>query len=88
MQIQSDPAIPSGEDDPNQAYGLLVRQPHGNFLVYAPGCKDEEAEVARTSGAKIQNSECHFPTRTSLEKALLLLRRRPGSALKLVRIRS
>lgn len=76
-----------GED--NQFYGMAVRQPGGAFMIYAPECKDEQAEIARKSGATMEaglSSTCRFPTRASLEKAMRLMPRDPSSAMRLERI--
>jgi len=79
----------AGPEDDNQLYGLLVRQSGSVFMVYAPECRDEQAEIARKSGARIETDTspvCHFPTRASLEKAMRLMPRDPASALRLERI--
>jgi hypothetical protein len=79
----------AGPKDPNQLYGLAVRQADGVFMLYLPECKDEEAEIARKSGATVETGTspaCHFPTRASLEKAIRLIPRDPASALRLERI--
>ena len=63
---------------PNQFFGLLVRQGDGTFVAYAPTCKDVAAKLARASGATVEagtTPACRFPTRAALEKALRLLPR-------------
>jgi hypothetical protein len=86
--MQTDDEQPSGEV--NQAYALMQRQADGSFKVYAPSCKDEEAEIARKAGASAEEgmfASCRFPTRASLETAMRQFQPKDDKdALKLVRI--
>jgi hypothetical protein len=86
MQPEGEPPEASERNEPNQAYGLMVRKPDGAFLVYLPECKDEEAAIARGAGASIDHDDCSFPTRTDLQKALRELPQDEKYAMKLVRI--
>ncbi|MFL5208459.1 MAG: hypothetical protein ACJ8CC_04855 [Microvirga sp.] len=77
-------------DEDNQLYLLAVREPGGVFMMYAPECRGDEAEIARKSGAAIEagtQPACRFPTRAGLEKAMRLIPRDPAAALRLERIR-
>lgn len=85
----SDEDGPKDESSDNQIYALAVRHPNGEFLIYAPECKDEGAEIARKNGAVVETGmspSCHFSSREALEKALGSLRREDSSALRLTRI--
>jgi hypothetical protein len=84
-----DEAPASGQNDENQIYALMVRQPDGSFRVYAPECRNDEAEIARKAGATVNpgaSPTCRFPSRAALEKALRLFPRDESSALRLARI--
>jgi hypothetical protein len=75
LEIDDRPAT-QATGEPNQFFGLLVRQAGGAFVAYAPSCKDAAAKLARSSGAAVQaggTPACRFPSRASLEKALRLL---------------
>ena len=77
LEIDQDPATQVA-NQPNEFFGLLVRQGGGAFVAYAPSCKDAAAKLARASGAAVQGGgtpACRFPTRAALEKALRLLPR-------------
>lgn len=86
MQPEGQPPESKGKKEPNQAYGLMVRQPDGAFVIYLPECKDAQAEIARKAGATVDGDECHFPNRRSLEEALRKMPRDEKSAMKLTRI--
>jgi hypothetical protein len=90
MNLDGEPAAPGEAKEANQIYALVVRQPRGGFIVYAPECRDEAGEIARRSGATVEKGEsnvCLFPTRANLEAALRLLPRDERSALKLEPVR-
>ena len=79
----------AGPKDPNQLYGLAVRQSDGVFMLYLPECKDAQAEIARRNGAVIEEGTspaCQFLTRASLEKAIRSIPLDESSALRLSRI--
>jgi hypothetical protein len=90
MNLDEDPAAAGETKEANQVYALVVSQPRGGFIAYAPECRDEAGEIARRSGATVEKGEsnvCFFRTRASLEAALRLLPRDEGSALKLDPVR-
>lgn len=77
------------QDEANQLYGLVVRQADGLFMIYAPECKGEQADIARKNGATIESGSspaCRFTTRGGLEKAIREMPRVPADALRLERI--
>jgi hypothetical protein len=77
LEIGKDRGV-QDRSEPNQFFGLLVRQPSGTFVAYAPSCRDVGARIAHESGATIRAgspAECRFPSRAALEKALRLLPR-------------
>jgi hypothetical protein len=60
-----------------QLYFLATRSSDGSLTLYIPSCDGDEAAIATTAGATVEKSTpaaCHFPTRTSVEKALRRLR--------------
>lgn len=76
-------------DEDNQFYGLVVREPGGAFMIYPPECKGAEAEIARKSGATVEDGTspvCRFPTRASLQNAMRRMPRDPTQAMRLERI--
>ena len=76
-------------DDPNQLYGLVLRQADGLFMIYAPECKNEQAEIARKNGATIESGSspaCRFATRAALEAAMRQMSHVTADALRLERI--
>jgi hypothetical protein len=85
--VQIEDAAPG--DDPNQLYGLVMRQADGLFMIYAPECKNEQAEIARKNGATIESGSspaCRFTTRAALEKAMRQMPHVTADALRLERI--
>jgi hypothetical protein len=91
IDVRDNGEAPNAESGENQIYSLMVRRPDGEFRIYLPECKDEEAELARRAGATIgagPSATCRFASRAALEKALRLLPRDDSSAMRLVRIRS
>jgi hypothetical protein len=86
MQPEGEPPEAKAKNEPNQAYGLMVRKPDGSFFIYLPDCKEAAAEIARNAGAAIANDECNFPTRGALENALRLLPQDENYAMRLVRV--
>jgi hypothetical protein len=88
MQLDED-APSTDPNDENQIYALMVKRADGDFMIYAPECKDEDGEVAKQAGATIQTGPsptCRFPTADALRQALRQLRRDDSSALRLSRI--
>ena len=72
-----------------QIYLLLARQRDGEYRIYPPDCKDEEAELARRNGAAVEAgppASCHFTDRASLESALRRLPRDESSAATLKKV--
>lgn len=85
--VQIEDAAPG--DDPNQLYGLVMRQADGLFMIYAPECKNEQAEIARKNGATIESGSspaCRFATRAALEAAMRQMSHVTADALRLERI--
>lgn len=73
---------------PNQFYGLFVRALDGRFIAYLPACKNEDAKLAKRSGAEVEAGPaavCRFSSRGSLERALRVYPR-TGRGLELERV--
>jgi hypothetical protein len=72
-----------------QIYLLMMRLQSGKHRIYAPNCKDAEAEIAAKNGAVIEAGTppaCRFASRAALEKAMRLLPRDESSAATLIRM--
>jgi hypothetical protein len=88
-EIQPNPKGRPAENDENQMYALVVRKSDVSFLIFAPPCSDEAADLARKHGAVIgagPSPTCRFPNRRSLEAALLQLPRDEAEAMTLKRV--
>jgi hypothetical protein len=87
--VEDDNAATDGRKGTYQMFALMVRKSNNEFLIYAPDCKDEGADIAREVGATIETGTppaCRFPTRAALEKALQQVPRKEDDALTLTRI--
>ena len=76
-------------DDRTQVYMLLERRSDDEFVLYAPQCDGDGAEIATRAGARVEKGSvdtCVFATRASVETALRQIRN-SEDAIRIVRFR-